>query len=305
MRVSTNSLYQRNLQSILNTNSKYQTSGLHLSTGKRILTPSDDPIGTTQALILKQEKEKNQQFLVARDNADKSLSLQDTILGSVNTVIQNIKETLVYAGDGILSDDNLKDLANKLQGLKDQLFSLANSQDGNGNYIFAGNKNDTPPFVKDNNGVVSYVGGTTTINVLVDNTREIPLSFTGIQVFMTGSNPNAERDIFASIDHALVALNNGINDPQYQTELSKANLGIENSFDNFNIVRANGGSLLSEIEELTELGKTVDIEFDGQISQLEDVDWYEAISDYVMLQANLQAAQYVFKTMQSMSLFQM
>lgn len=305
MRVSTNSLYQRNLQSILNTNSKYQTSGLHLTTGKRILTPSDDPIGTTQALILKQEKEKNQQFLVARDNADKSLSHQDTILGSVNTVIQNIKETLVYAGDGILSDDNLKDLANKLQGLKDQLFSLANSQDGNGNYIFAGNKNDTPPFVKDNNGVVSYVGGTTTINVLVDNTREIPLSFTGIQVFMTGSNPNAERDIFASIDHALVALNNGINDPQYQTELSKANLGIENSFDNFNIVRANGGSLLSEIEELTELGKTVDIEFDGQISQLEDVDWYEAISDYVMLQANLQAAQYVFKTMQSMSLFQM
>ena len=305
MRVSTNSLYQRNLQSILNTNSKYQTSGLHLTTGKRILTPSDDPIGTTQALILKQEKEKNQQFLVARDNADKSLSLQDTILGSVNTVIQNIKETLVYAGNGALNDDNLKDLANKLQGLKDQLFSLANAQDGNGNYIFAGNKNDTPPFVKDNNGVVSYVGGTTTINVLVDNTREIPLSFTGIQVFMTGSNPNAERDIFASIDHALVALNNGINDPQYQTELSKANLGIENSFDNFNIVRANGGSLLSEIEELTELGKTVDIEFDGQISQLEDVDWYEAISDYVMLQANLQAAQYVFKTMQSMSLFQM
>lgn len=305
MRVSTNSLYQRNLQSILNTNSKYQTSGLHLSTGKRILTPSDDPVGTTQALILKQEKEKNQQFLVARDNADKSLSLQDTILGSVNTVIQNIKETLVYAGNGALNDDNLKDLANKLQGLKDQLFSLANSQDGNGNYMFAGNKNDTPPFVKDNNGVVSYVGGTTTINVLVDNTREIPLSFTGIQVFMTGSNPNADHNIFASIDHALAALNNGINDPQYQTELSKANLGIEDSFGNFNIVRANGGSLLSEIEELTELGKTVDVEFDGQISQLEEVDWYEAISDYVMLQANLQAAQYVFKTMQSMSLFQM
>lgn len=304
MRISTNSLYQRNLQSILNTNSKWQTSGLHLSTGKRIITPSDDPMGTSQTLILKQEKAKNDQYLAARDNADKSLSHQDTILDNVNTVVQNIKELLVQAGDGILNEENRKDLANRLQSMKDQLFSLANTTDGNGNYVFAGNKNDKPPFIKDNNGVVSYVGGTTTIDVLIDNMQEVPLSFTGIQVFMTGSDLNAESNIFASIDHALKALNNGINDPQYQTEMSKANSGMNNSFDNLNMIRGKGGSYLSVIQDLTEFGKTTDIEFEGQISQIEDVDWYEAISEYVMLKANLQAAQYVFQTMQNMSLFQ-
>ena len=49
----------------------------------------------------------------------------------------------------------------------------------------------------------------------------------------------------------------------------------------------------------------MDIEYETQIGQIEDVDWYEAISNYVMLQANLQAAQYTFMSMQNMSLFQM
>ena len=51
-------------------------------------------------------------------------------------------------------------------------------------------------------------------------------------------------------------------------------------------------------------GKTLDNEFETQISLIEDVDWYEEISKYMMLQVNLQAAQYTFKSLQSMSLFQ-
>lgn len=317
MRLSTNLMYQKNVNSILNTNSKWQKSGLHLATGKKILSPSDDPMGASQALVLKQAQAKNEQFQVTRDRADKSLSRQDTILKEVNTVIQNIQETLVYAANETLNDENRLELANKLQGLKDQLLSLANTKDTNGNYLFAGNKNDTPPFVTDESGKVTYVGGNTTINILIDDTREISLSFTGIQVFMTGSNVKqpdgtpAESNIFASIDYAIEALkigfddNNETNIEQFRTGLSKARLGIDNSFNNVSTLRAAGGSLLTEVEQLTNLGKTLDIEFETQISQLEDIDWYDAISDYVMLQANLQAAQYTFMNMQNMSLFQM
>lgn len=317
MRLSTNLMYQKNLNSILNTNSKWQKSGLHLATGKKILSPSDDPMGASQALVLKQARAKNEQFQVARDRADKSLSRQDTILKEVNTVIQNIQETLVYAANETLNDENRLELANKLQGLKDQLLSLANTKDTNGNYLFAGNKNDTPPFVTNESGKVNYVGGNTSINIFIDDTREISLSFTGIEVFMTGSNVTqpdgspAESDIFASIDYAIEALKIGLDDnnesniQQVRTGLSKASLGIDNAFNNISTLRAAGGSLLTEVEQLTNLGKTLDIEFETHISQLEDVDWYDAISDYVMLQANLQAAQYTFMNMQNMSLFQM
>ena len=314
MRISTNSMYQKNLNSILNTNNKWQKSGLHLATGKKILTPSDDPMGASQALILKQAQSKNDQFQAARESVDKSLSRQDTILKEVNTVIQTIQETLVYAGNETLNDENRQDLANKLQGLKDQLISLANAKDTNGNYLFAGNKNDTPPFVVDEAGKVNYVGGTSQINVLIDDTREVSLSFTGAQTFMSGANPNqpdAPSDIFASLDYALDALNMKLDNndedaiKQFRAGLTQASLGIDNAFDNISTLSAAGGTVLAEVERLSALGDSLDIEFETQISQIEDVDWYEAISDYVMLQANLQAAQYTFMNMQSMSLFQM
>lgn len=317
MRLSTNSMYLKNLDSILNTNSKWQKSGLHLATGKKILSPSDDPIAASQSLILKQAQSRNDQFQAARESTDKSLSHQDTVLKEVNTVIQTIQETLVYAANETLNDENRLDLANKLQGLKDQLLSLANATDTNGNYLFAGNKNDTPPFTTNESGEVSYVGGTTSIKVFIDGTREVSLSFTGIETFMTGSNQKlpdgtpAESNIFASIDYALEVLKLDLNDNnqdavnQFRAGLSKASYGIDNAFNNISTLRAQGGSVLAEVERLTALGKTLDIEFETQISQLEDVDWYEAISDYVMLQANLQAAQYTFMNMQSMSLFQM
>jgi flagellar hook-associated protein 3 FlgL len=311
MRLSTHSMYQKNLTSILNTNAKWQKSGLHLATGKKILSPSDDPMGASQALILKQAQSKNNQYQAARESADNSLSRQDTVLKEANSVIQSIQETLVYAANETLNEENRLDLANKLQGLKDELLSLANAKDTNGNYLFAGNKNDTPPFVVDESGKVNYVGGLTTIDIFIDDTREVSLSFTGQQIFMTGSNPNAESDVFASIDYALEALQTDFDakDPkaaeQFREGLSKASKGVDSAFENISTVRAAGGNVLSEVDRLLALGKTQDIDFETQISQIEDVDWYEAISDYVMLQANLQAAQYTFMSMQSMSLFQM
>lgn len=317
MRISTNSMYQKNLQSILNTQSSWQKSGLHLATGKKVLTPSDDPMAASQALIVKQAQARNQQFQASRQSVEKTLACQDTLLKEATNVIQSIQETLVYAGNETLNDTDRADLANKLQGLKDQLISLANSRDTNGNYIFAGTKNDTPPFIVDEFGKVSYVGGQNTITISIDETREIPISFTGNQIFMKGANVKepdgspSEADLFASIDYALTALkmeldhNEVTDNDAYRDCLAKASRGVDNCFNNLSSVRAEGGALLAETERLTTLGKTLDIDFQTQISELEDVDWYEAISDYVMLQASLQAAQQTFINMQNMSLFQL
>lgn len=309
MRISTNLMFQKHLTSITNTNVKWQESGSHLSTGKKILAPSDDPIGSSQSLILKQAQSRNDQFQSARENANDSLSCQETVLQEANTVIHSIQETLVYAGDETLTDLDRLNLADKLKGLKEELFSLANAKDANGNYLFAGYKNDTPPFVI-SAGQVSYVGGSANINVFIDETHEVSLSFTGSQIFMTGANPNAESNIFASIDYALEALETGIDSSnpaaiaQFRDGLSKASQGIANSFENISTVRAAGGNVLTELERLTMHGKALDNEFETQISLIEDVDWYEEISKYMMLQVNLQAAQYTFKSLQSMSLFQ-
>lgn len=316
MRVSTISIYHQNLQRITTTQDNWQQSGVRLTTGKRVITPSDDPSASAQALLLKQARARNQQLQEARKDTKSSLGQQETVLSDVTKVIYNIKQTLVRAGNEILSDGDRKMLKAELEGYKKQLVSLSNATDGRGNYIFAGYRTNTPPFIINEAGEVNYVGGDTAIEVIIDDSCQIPVSHTGIDVFLASSGikePDgspAESSIFKSIDHALKALDLAIDSAdkdvveEYRRNLSKAVRGMENALENNSRVRSEGGLILAHIDQLTELGETSDVSYQLEISDLEDVNTYDAIAEYLMLQASLQANQKAFLYMQNMSLFQ-
>lgn len=315
MRLSSSTIYQKNTDSIIDGQSKWQKTGLNLGTGKKIATPSDDPVGSTKALTLKQDRSILGQYETTIRDLKNSLNFQDRILGSSVEVISKIRESLVYAGNETLSDDDRESLATALQGMKNQLTSLANSRDANGRYSFAGTKNDKPPFVVDESGKVSYAGGKLSMNVSVNATRNVAIGFTGIEAFMSGTTVTepdgslSQKNVFDSIDYALDALKLKLQDnvagehEQFRTLLDKALRGIDNSINNIGTIRAAGGSLLAEFDKLDDLGASLDVDFQTQISDVEDVDYSKATSDYMRQQAGLEAAQKTFLYMQNMSLF--
>ncbi|AHF74940.1 flagellar biosynthesis; hook-filament junction protein [Candidatus Sodalis pierantonius str. SOPE] len=317
MRLSTSMIYQRNLDAISESYSKWENTGQQLATGKRVNVPSDDPIAASQAIKLGQSQALNSQYSAARTSATNSLSAETTVLEQVTDVIQSAQTLLVQAGDGTLSDQDRQSLATQLQSYKDQLLNLANSQDGNGNYLFAGYKTNSAPFVEAEDGSVSYSGGGQAMTQQVDASRSMTVGDTGSAVFMSltagyttePDGGDSESNIFNTLDIALKALTTPQQDADstvtvdYTAAIGKASRGLSNSLDNVLAVQSSVGSKLNELDNLDSLGTSRNTLISDNISALVDVDWYQAISDYSQQQVALQAAYSTFTAMQSMSLF--
>lgn len=135
MRLSTSMMYQQNMQGIINGQATWQKTGEQLSTGKRVVNPSDDPIAAASAIMLGQAQSENSQYTLARTFAKQSMSLEESILNKSSTTITSAL-TEVIKGGGVLNDDDRKSVATSLRGMKAELLNMANSTDGNGNYIF-------------------------------------------------------------------------------------------------------------------------------------------------------------------------
>ena len=127
MRFSTQMMYQQNMRGITNSQAEWMKYGEQMSTGKRVVNPSDDPIAASQAVVLSQAQAQNSQYTLARTFATQKVSLEESVLSQVTTAIQNAQEKIVYASNGTLSDDDRASLATDIQGLRDQLLNLANT----------------------------------------------------------------------------------------------------------------------------------------------------------------------------------
>lgn len=314
MRISTQMMYDQNMRGITNSQTKWMDYGLQMSTGQRVNKPSDDPIAASQAVVVSQAQQQNEQYKTARTFATQKVSLEENVLSQVTTAVTAAHTSLVAAANGTLSDDDRASMATELQGVRDQLLNLANSTDGNGRYIFGGYKTDTPPF----NTAGAYNGGNVAISQQVDASRSMVIAHTGNQVFNSiTSNAIPEPDgstsqtnVFSMLDDAIAALKVPVSGDEAaqavsQAALDKANRGLTNSLNNVSTVRAQLGTQLQELTNLDELGDDRSLSLKTQMSDLVDVDWNSVISSYTMQQTALQASYKTFSDMQGMSLFQL
>lgn len=162
MRLSTANLYDASIANLQRRQQAMQTQQQQLTSGKRIASASDDPTGAARAeraLAAIGRVEANQRALEASRN---SMTLAESALGDANELLQQARETMVAAGNASYSDAERASQANKLQGIRDQLLSIANRPDGSGGYLFSGQGSSSPPFL-DQAGGVTYVGVAGTI----------------------------------------------------------------------------------------------------------------------------------------------
>jgi flagellar hook-associated protein 3 FlgL len=185
MRISTQSFYQQS-QSTANTlQSNMLRVQQKIGALTNILAPSDDPLGATRALAVTQSLALGEQYKSSRAQATQALSLEDIALDSVTKVLQAVKTTLIAAGNGTLSDADRATMATTLESSLKQLQGLANTDDGNGQYLFAGFKSGSPPFVLQADGSVQYVGDQGQRLMQVDVSRQMAATDDGRSIFQT------------------------------------------------------------------------------------------------------------------------
>jgi|UniRef100_UPI000D355826 flagellar hook-associated protein 3 FlgL len=185
MRISTSSFYEQNVISMGQQQQKLFRVQQQLATNSKFLTAGDDPVAAARSLGVTQTLSENAQYATSRQRASLALSTEETALNSVTSILQNIKTLTVAAGNGTLTDADRASLATTIQSGLDQLIGVANSDDGNGQYLFAGFKSGSPPFVAAAGGGVQYVGDQGQRLMQVDVSRQISTSDDGRSVFQS------------------------------------------------------------------------------------------------------------------------
>ena len=189
MRVSSNTIYDSNIAALNQQQARLLQTQQQVASGRRILTASDDPVAAARALDISQSDAMNTQYASNRGAARHTLSLADTALQSVTSLLQDVRTAVIGAGNSALSNSDRQTIATELSGRLQELAGWTNSTDGVGNYLFAGFQSKTQPFVDTPVGM-GYFGDDGQHNVQVSATRQMASSDSGADVFMRVKNGN-------------------------------------------------------------------------------------------------------------------
>lgn len=190
MRISSSMMYSQGVASVQNQYSDLARIQNQMSTGRRILTPSDDPIAAARVLEVSQSKSTNEQYMRNADLATGALQLQEAILGNVSDILYTARVLTINAGNPGLSVSDRASLAEELQANYDHLLSLANSTDGNGQFMFSGFQGSTQAFSETSPGNIVYNGDYGQRKIQITSSRQVPVSFSGDEVFRLIKNGN-------------------------------------------------------------------------------------------------------------------
>lgn len=207
MRITSNMMTTQLLSNL--NNNVYTSSKLsnQASTGRKLNTPSDDPVGATYALRYRAEISSTAQY---DSNVSTSLSwldYTDSVMGQAGEVMTKLKELTVQGSSETMSDTDLQAIKKEMEELKEQLVSIGNSEI-TGKYVFNGQQYDNKPYaltdtvtsydqISTDNGSVSY---------MISEGVNVPINVSGNDFF--GSSTD-EDNIFKVLDTMLTALDAG------------------------------------------------------------------------------------------------
>lgn len=190
MRVSTGMIYDAGISGVQERQQDLFRLQQQLSTGQRVLVPADDPVAAAAALDLRQSRAMHDQYRANGDSATAQLLAEEAALGSVTTLLQDVKTIAVYAGNAALSASDRATLAVELRSHYQDLLAIANQDNGNGRYLFSGYQGATRPFAETAPGSVAYFGDQGQQLVQIGASRTIPVSDSGAAVFLAIKDGN-------------------------------------------------------------------------------------------------------------------
>lgn len=297
MRVSTSMMQRLSVESMLERQSQLSQTQLQLASGKRILTPSQDPSGTTRILSLNQQLSQNSQYQQNIDRLTSRLEAEESVLGSTGDALMRVRELAVSGLNDTYGQEERSHVATEMWLLLDEIFELANSKDGSGEYLFSGYQSQTEPFVDGGAGNYSYQGDQHQRNLKISATREIQSSDTGSEIFENLEVvAGGKQNVFKTIYDFATALEANTPNSDILTDLDTA---LNSLFS----TRAKVGGRLNAIEGQTQINEQFKVQTEAVLSSIQDLDYAEAVGRLNLELAGLQAAQESFQRIQNLSLF--
>lgn len=296
MRISTSVSYDQGVATVQRQQYELFRLQQQIASGRRILTPSDDPVNAARAMETNQSMSVNRQYVANISTARSQLQIEESVLNGIMNIVQDVRQLAVASGNPTIGPDNYISYSEEIRNKYNELLSLANQTDGNGQYLFSGFKGSTQPFTQ-TSGAGVYAGDQGQRTLQISSDRFLQTSNDGQSVFNPGV---AGEDVFQIIDDLRVALATGA---PTTTDLDNALNGLDVVRTNISTVTSGVGARLKELDSVENYTESSLLAYDEQLSNLQDLDYAKAISDLTKQQFNLEAAQKSFLKVTGLSLF--
>ncbi|ANP77211.1 flagellar hook-associated protein 3 [Vibrio crassostreae 9CS106] len=188
-RISSFHNYQSVQNDLRRQENKVHHNQAQLASGKKLQSPSDDPLATHYLQNIGQQSEQLKQYSDAIVLVRNRLEHHEVLVSNTEGFADEAKRTVMEMINGALSPEDRLAKKREIQELANNFLHLANSQDESGNYTFAGTKPKNQPFFRDNEGNVTYQGDDYQRKMRVASSFEMAMNDPGSKMFMEIDNP--------------------------------------------------------------------------------------------------------------------
>jgi flagellar hook-associated protein 3 FlgL len=275
MRITNNMLVNNMMYNMGNNLQRLDTIQQQLATGKKIATPSDDPIVASRALKMRTDVAEVEQYQKNVDDASSWLDITESTIGNIGDLLKRARELAVQASSDSMSANDRITVAAEAEQIKKQIIQISNTTYA-GRYIFSGFQTDKPLVdqntEKYNITVKTAVPNREDIKYEVGIGDKININVLGSELLGGAGTTGTAPKMIDDMNNFITALKSN-NTAGISTTISN----IDNNVDNVLMIRADVGARTNRLELTKNRLAADDTNFTKLMSQNEDADMAEVI----------------------------
>ncbi len=286
VRITHNMMASSMLADVQRNSTAMARTSQQISSGNRIDSAADDPVGATRALVIKSSLSANDGYKAAAEAAAGWTQTTEGALSSIVDIVQSTRELIVEANNDTLQPSDRQKLAAKLGEMLQQVKATANARYGD-QYVLSGQRSDIPPYTA--GATDTYGGDTGAVIRTIGPNQPVQVNVTGDTVL--GGTPG-DGKLLDTMRTAIANLNSG-------SAADLVNLrgpvlaSLTTNLDQLLTSRAQVASAAVRSTLASDRIDELKVTMTDQLSQVMDTDYAEAItklnSQKTIYQAALQA----------------
>jgi flagellar hook-associated protein 3 FlgL len=287
MRITNNIIMRQLILDIHTAAGRLNQHQRQATTAKRIIVPSDDPVGASLAMSLRASVAHLEQAQRNGDQAEARLLASSQLLNDILLAIDNVKHLALRGSNDSLTASERKVLAVEVNQKLEQVLAKANGRSIDG-YLFGGTQTTTLPFAatRDPNGLITAaapnplgIGGQANVR-LVDGTAMV-VNVAGSPVFF----PTGGVNIFQLLVQVRDLLDTGS-----ASDVAGTLENLDRALDQVRRASTDVGSRVTRIQELRGVADSHLLALKARLSQIEDADMAQVSVQFQQAQTVYEAA---------------
>lgn len=295
MRVSSHQFHLNSIKNIQSNTENFNENSIQLATNKRILKPSDDPLGTVMIMNLGSEIKSLEQYKTNMDAVNFSLGQQEVQLTGIVNQIYSLQSLITTAADGSMGEAEIKALGQEMSVAFPAIVDLLNATDSDGKYYFSGSKTDEQPFQIDATGNYVYTGDNIIREVAVSDDSSVKNNIVGDDLDPGAGFLNAMQDYLVDV-----------NNPPAGGVGNQSRVMIDKLADFLGTISSQVttiGSTMASLDSITTSNQDITTFTVNLQDDLSAVDYPEAFISMKESMAAYESSMQVYSTVSKLSLF--